>query len=74
MSGLLISLTSAQADDVLTVENVTLPQNGEVALEIKGTFDTNFTQFQLDIELDAGITLKLNGNGRPWSELGGDGD
>ena len=73
MSGLLISLTSAQADDVLTVENVTLPQNGEVALEIKGTFDTNFTQFQLDIELDAGITLKLNGNGRPWSELGGTG-
>lgn len=73
MSGLLICLTSAQADDVLTVESVTLPQNGEVALEIKGTFETNFTQFQLEIELDAGITLKRNSNGRPWAELGGTG-
>lgn len=73
MSGLLICLTSAQADDVLTVESVTLPQNGEVALEIKGTFETNFTQFQLEIELDAGITLKLNNSGRPWAELGGTG-
>lgn len=70
MSGLLICLTSAQANDVLTVESVTLPQNGEVALEIKGTFETNFTQFELEIELDAGITLKLNNNGRPWAELG----
>lgn len=73
MSGLLICLTSAQANDVLTVESVTLPQNGEVALEIKGTFETNFTQFELEIELDAGITLKLNNNGRPWAELGGTG-
>lgn len=73
MSGLLICLTSAQADDVLTVESVTLPQNGEVALEIKGTFETDFTMFELEIELDAGITLKLNNNERPWSELGGTG-
>jgi hypothetical protein len=73
MSGLLIYLTNAQADDILTVDNVTLPQNGEVALEIKGTFETNFTQFQLEIELTEGITLKLNSNGRPWAELGGTG-
>lgn len=73
MSGLLICLTSAQADDVLTVESVTLPQNGEVALEIKGTFETDFTMFELEIELAEGITLKLNNNERPWSELGGTG-
>lgn len=69
-SALLFCLANAQAEDVLTVANVALPQNGEVALEIKASFDTNFTQFQLDIELDEGLSLTLNSNGRPWAELG----
>ena len=68
---LFLSLSNAQAEDVLTVGNVTLPQNGEVALEINGTFDTNFTQFQLEIELPADLTLKQNqNNSRPWAEKG----
>lgn len=70
LSALIFSMTNTHAEDVLTVSNVTLPQNGEVALEIKGAFDANYTQFQLEIELDKGATLFLNNNGRPWAELG----
>ena len=67
---LLFILTQANAEDVLTVGNVTLPQNGEVALEISGTFETNFTQFQLEIVLDEGLQLTQNKNNRPWAEMG----
>lgn len=67
---LLFILTQANAEDVLTVGNVTLPQNGEVALEISGTFETNFTQFQLEIVLDEGLQLTQNKNYRPWAEMG----
>lgn len=69
-SALFLSLASVQAEDVLTVNSITVPQNGTAALEINGTFDSNFTQFELLIELPNGLSLTLNKNNRPWAEMG----
>lgn len=70
LSALFLSMANVHAEDVLTVDNVTLPQNGEVALELKAQLETNFTQFQIEIVLDEGLGVTLNKSNRPWGELG----
>lgn len=70
LSALLLSMANVHAADVLTVDNVILPQNGEVALELKAQLETNFTQFQVEIVLDEGLGVTLNKSNRPWGELG----
>ena len=70
LSALLLGMANVHAADVLTVDNVTLPQNGEVALELKAQLETNFTQFQVEIVLDEGLGVTLNKSNRPWGELG----
>jgi len=66
----LMALGQAHASDVLTVENVTLPLGGEATLEVKGQFGTQFKAYQFDIELDEGLALVEDANGKPVWELG----
>jgi len=70
LPALFLGMANVHAADVLTVDNVTLPQNGEVALELKAQLETNFTQFQVEIVLDEGLGVALNKSSRPWGELG----
>ena len=73
MSALLFCMASSHAEDVLTVDNVILPQNGEVAIEIMCNFESNFTMMELTIELPEGLSLKKDKYGLPWAELGTEG-
>lgn len=70
LAAMFLGMANVHAADVLTVDDVTLPRNGEVALEIKARLETNFTQFQLEIVLDEGLGLQQNKSNRPWGELG----
>lgn len=69
---LLICMASANATDVITMSDVTVPKGGEVDLEIGSSFETTFIAFQLDIELAEGLTLKEDEDG-VLAELGGTG-
>ena len=66
----LMSMGQAMASDVLTVENMTLPQNTDAVISINGEFDTQFKGFQLDVELGGGLTLVLDTDNKPVGELG----
>ncbi len=63
----------AMASDVLTVENVTLPQNSEATISINCSFDTQFKGFQLDVVLDGGLTLTLDEDSKPLGQIGFEG-
>lgn len=66
----LVNLGHGIASDVLTVEDVTLPQNAEAIISIDCTFETSFKGFQIDIELDGGLTAVLNEDNKPIAEIG----
>ena len=70
---LLTYMAGANATDVITVSDVTVPKGGEVTLEIGSSFETSFNAFQLDIELADGLSLKTNGEGSVIAELGSSG-
>ena len=63
----------AKASDVLTVADVTVPQNTSATLEVVGSFETPFKGYQFDLELDGGLTLVLNESGKPIAENGFEG-
>ena len=69
---LLTCMAGANATDVITMSDVTVPKGGEVDLEIGSSFETTFIAFQLDIELAEGLTLKEDEDG-VIAELGGSG-
>lgn len=52
----LFGLTQAIAGNVLTVNDVTLPQGGQATLEIGCEFDTEYTAFELQLALPDGLT------------------
>ena len=68
-----LSMGCATASDVLTVENVTLPQNSEAVIAINCEFDTQFKGYQLDMELDGGLTLVLDEDDKPIGQIGFEG-
>ena len=70
---LLTYMAGANATDVITVSDVTVPKGGEVTLEIGSSFETSFIGFQLDIELADGLSLKTDGEGSVIAELGSSG-
>ncbi|MCR5433674.1 MAG: hypothetical protein K6F20_04690 [Bacteroidaceae bacterium] len=70
---LLTYMAGANATDVITVSDVTVPKGGEVTLEIGSSFETSFNAFQLDIELADGLSLKTDGEGYVIAELGSSG-
>lgn len=67
---LLVSMVNANAKDIISVNNVTVPKGGEVTLEIGSSFETSFIGFQLDIELADGLSLATDDEGQIVAELG----
>ena len=65
-----IGMVQALATDVLTVEKVTLPQNGEAPININMEFQTQFKGYQLDVELDESLSLVLDAENIPIAENG----
>ena len=70
MTACLFCTIHAMSSDVLTVENVTLPQNTETTIAINCEFDTQFKGYQLDVELDGGLSLVLDEDEKPVGENG----
>jgi len=73
MLACLLTVGHAMASDVLTVENVTVPQNSEAVVSINCAFDTQFKGFQFDVVLEGGLTLVLDGDSKPVGEIGFEG-
>ena len=71
----LMALGQAQASDLLTVADVTVPYGSETTLEVSCAFETQFKAYQFDLELGAGATLVTDSDGRPvWENGFGDTD
>ncbi len=64
----LFGLTQAIAGNVLTVNDVTLPQGGQATLEIGCEFDTEYTAFELQLALPDGLSLLCDDEGYPIIE------
>lgn len=73
MLACLLTMGHAVASDVLTVENVTLPQNSEAVVSINCDFETQFKGFQFDVVLEGGLTLVLDEYSKPVGEIGFEG-
>ena len=58
----------AQADNVLTVSDVNVPQGGQATIEIGCDFDTEFTAFELQLSLPEGLSLLEDEYGKPVVE------
>lgn len=58
------------ADNRLTVSDVVIPYGSKVAIEINCDFETSFKGYQLDIDLQEGMSLELNEAGTPIGENG----
>ena len=69
----LLTMGQAQASDVLTVDAVTVPQGSEAILKVDCEFDSEFKAYQFDIELPDGLSLIVNGEGKPVCEVGFEG-
>lgn len=64
----LFSMGQAVADNVLTVNEVYVPQGGQARIEIGCDFDTEFTAFELQIALPDGLSLVADEDGYPVIE------
>ena len=64
----LFSMGQAVADNVLTVNEVQVPQGGQARIEIGCDFDTEFTAFELQIALPEGLSLVADEDGYPVIE------
>ena len=64
----LLSIGQAVADNVLTVNEVYVPQGGQAQIEIGCDFDTEFTAFELQIALPEGLSLLADEDGYPVIE------
>lgn len=64
----LLSMGQAVADNVLTVNEVYVPQGGQAQIEIGCDFDTEFTAFELQIALPDGLSLLADEDGYPVIE------
>lgn len=58
------------AENVLTVNDVTIPSGSKTAIEINCDFDSHFKGYQFDIDLEDGVSLELDEAGKPIGENG----
>ena len=63
-----LAMGQAWADNVLTVSEVNVPQGGQATLEIGCEFDTEYTAFELQVSLPAGMSLVTDEDGYPVIE------
>lgn len=68
LAACLLYAGQAVADNVLTVGDVNVPQGGQATLEIGCAFDTEYTAFELQIDLPDGVSLLTDGDGYPVLE------
>ena len=68
LSACMLSVWQAVAGNVLTVNNVDVPQGGQATLEIGCEFDTEYTAFELQIALPDGVSLMKDEYGYPVIE------
>ena len=70
MMVMLQSIHLVFADDVLSVEHVSIPQGGQGTLEVRCDFDTECTAFSFDLELPEHLTLLTDSDGELVYEIG----
>ena len=73
LSVCLLSVGQIMAGNVLTVSNVSVPQGGQATIEIGCEFDTEYTAFELQLDLPDGLTLLSDEDGKPIVERAFDG-
>jgi len=73
LSVCLFSVGQAMAGNVLTVSNVSVPQGGQATIEIGCEFDTEYTAFEVQMDLPDGLTLLSDDDGKPIVERAFDG-
>lgn len=66
----LMILGNACAENILTVNDVTIPSGSKAAIEINCDFDSQFKGYQFDIDLEDGVSLELDETGKPIGENG----
>lgn len=70
----LMILGDVCAENILTVNDVTIPSGSKAAIEINCDFDSQFKGYQFDIDLEDGVSLELDDAGKPIGENGFDTD
>ena len=70
----LMILGDVCAENLLTVNDVTIPSGSKAAIEINCDFDSQFKGYQFDIDLEDGVSLELDDAGKPIGENGFDTD
>ena len=73
LSACFLIMGQAMADNVLTVSNVSVPQGGQATIEIGCEFDTEYTAFELQLDLPDGLSLLSDEDGKPIVERAFDG-
>lgn len=69
MLSLSLGLGYAHAEDGLTVRDVIIAKDGKAVLAIEAAFESNtFFGYQLEVVLPKGISISLNGDGKPMAE------
>ena len=64
----LMMLGNVCAENVLTVNDVTIQSGSKAAIEINGDFESQFKGYQFDIDFEDGISLELDEAGKPIGE------
>ena len=68
LSVCILCLGQAVAGNVLTVNEVNVPQGGQATVEVGCEFDTEYTAFELQIALPEGLSLLKDADGYPIIE------
>lgn len=68
LSACLLNIGQTEADNVLTVSDINVPQGGQALLEIGCEFDTEYTAFELQLSLPEGLSLLTDEYGYPVIE------
>ena len=69
----LLNVGQMMADNRLIVSEVNVPQGGQTTIEIGCEFDTEYTDFELQLSLPDGLTLLTDEDGKPIVERAFDG-
>lgn len=68
LSACLLCAGQAMGGNVLTVNDVDVPQGGQATIEIGCEFDTEYTAFELQLSLPDGLSLQADEDGYPVIE------
>lgn len=66
----LMILGDVCAENLLTVNDVTIPSGSKAAIKINCDFESQFKGYQFDIDLEDGVSLELDEAGKPIGENG----